>query len=216
MRPKKVPDQESPSAKVEGHFRRSLGSPIVTSPVVTPRRTEKKRPHTVYVDQNVRESNRWSFVYVFVKGGGITWQSLWKVSGRAGLERMSCQAGEACSSTTTKQLTQKGRAFEWLLRLNIAFRFKWLFCGSEGLPMRVLHLLNLSLLPTKINNFDEFPCTNHFRQDWLLGFPFLYLPWNELNDPQAGLQIINCSFTSCPYFSKSVWKTPYFNKTLSN
>ena len=57
MRPKKVPDQESPSAKVEGHFRRSLGSPIVTSPVVTPRRTEKKRPHTVYVDQNVRESN---------------------------------------------------------------------------------------------------------------------------------------------------------------
>ncbi|CAG5111371.1 Oidioi.mRNA.OKI2018_I69.chr2.g5687.t1.cds [Oikopleura dioica] len=56
MRPKKVPDQESPSAKVEGHFRRSLGSPIVASPVATPRRTEKKRPHTVYVDQNVAAS----------------------------------------------------------------------------------------------------------------------------------------------------------------
>jgi len=66
MRPKKIPastssqDQagqsqsqsQSPTAKVEGHFRRSLGSPI--TPVV--RRTEKKRPHTVYVDQNVAES----------------------------------------------------------------------------------------------------------------------------------------------------------------
>merc|ERR1711953_347094 len=59
MRPKKLPvsssqDQagQSPTAKVDGHFRRSLGSPI--TPVV--RRTEKKRPHTVYVDQNVAES----------------------------------------------------------------------------------------------------------------------------------------------------------------
>jgi len=58
MRPKKLPaspsqDQgQSPAAKIEGHFRRSLGSQ--NTPVI--RRTEKKRPHTVFVDQNVAES----------------------------------------------------------------------------------------------------------------------------------------------------------------
>lgn len=58
MRPKKLPvspsqDQgQSPAAKIDGHFRRSLGSP--TTPVI--RRTEKKRPHTVFVDKNVAES----------------------------------------------------------------------------------------------------------------------------------------------------------------
>lgn len=60
MRPKKVPVNSSPSqeqgqspaAKIDGHFRRSLGSP--NTPVI--RRTEKKRPHTVFVDQNVAES----------------------------------------------------------------------------------------------------------------------------------------------------------------
>lgn len=64
MRPKKLPvnpatsqDQgQSPAAKIDGHFRRSLGSP--NTPVINAisRRTEKKRPHTVFVDQNVAES----------------------------------------------------------------------------------------------------------------------------------------------------------------